>query len=350
MKATILAVDDDPILCAVYEVILGELYNLHLASSGEEALAVLQSYVRPDIILLDIMMPGMNGYETCQKIRATPLSSPIKVILVSAKALVEERLRGYEVGADDYIIKPFEESELLAKINVFLRLKNVEEIDSIKRNFLRLLSHETRTPLNGILGVAQILQDSPNLSEEEKELVSMLSSCGTELLSLSEKTMLLSELRAGNIHLDAEPTTIIELLAACQHTLTHSLTEKQLALEITGDVGVEINGDPKLLQRALQMVLDNAVKFARPGTVVGVRATTAGDRIQIAIANEGELIPTEHHEDIFTAFFVQNIDHHHHGHGLSLEIARRLVAAHDGTLSIQNHEKGPVFLFDMPTA
>jgi signal transduction histidine kinase len=350
MKPTILAVDDDPILCDVYEAILGDLYNLHLASSGEEALEVLQSYVRPDLILLDITMPGMNGYETCQKIRATPAFSHMKVILVSAKSLVEERLRGYEVGADDYVTKPFEESELLAKINVFLRLKNVEEIDNIKRNFLLLLSHETRTPLNGILGFAQILQDSENLSDEEKEFVAMICSCGQDLLHLSEKTMLLSDLRSGNIHIHAKPITIIALLAEWQHTSTQSLVEKQLSLHIEGDVDVEIDGDPKLLKLALQMVLDNAVKFARPGTVVEVRVNTVSNRIQVAIANEGEHILEEHREDIFTAFFVQNIEHHHQGHGLSLEIARRIVAAHDGTLSVQNQEKGPVFLFDMPAA
>ena len=296
------------------------------------------------------MMPGMNGYETCQKIRATPSFSHMKVILVSAKSLVEERLRGYEVGADDYITKPFEESELLAKINVFLRLKNVEEIDNIKRNFLLLLSHETRTPLNGILGFAQILQDSENLSDEEKEFVAMIFSCGKDLLRLSEKTVLLGDLRSGNIHIHAEPIMIIALLAEWQHTSTQSLVEKQLSLHIEGDVDVEIDGDPKLLELALQMVLDNAVKFARQGTVVDVRVTTVGNRIQIAIANEGEHVLEEHREDIFTAFFVQNIEHHHQGHGLSLEIARRIVAAHDGTLSVQNQEKGPVFLFDMPAA
>ena len=348
MKPTVLAVDDDPILRDIYEIILGDLYNLHLASSGEEALDVLQSYVRPDLILLDIMMPGMNGYETCQKIRATPSFSHMKVILVSAKSLVEERLRGYEVGADDYITKPFEENELLAKINVFLRLKNVEEIDNIKRNFLLLLSHETRTPLNGILGFAQILQDSQNLSDEEKEFVAMIYACGQDLLNLSEKTVLLGDLRSGNIQIHTERSTIIELLAECQHMLTQSIAEKQLSLHIEGDVEVEIDGDPKLLKFALQMVLDNAIKFARQGTVVGVSINTVGSRIQVAIANEGEHILEEHREDIFTAFFVQNIKHHHQGHGLSLEIARRIMVAHDGTLSMQNQEKGPVFLFDMP--
>src|SRR5438128_6009709 len=122
----ILIVDDNATNIAILEELLSDHYKLHSARSGEEALAALEEF-RPDLILLDIMMPGIDGYETCRRIRANPARKNVKVIMVSAKAMVSERLKGYEAGADDYITKPFEEDELLAKVQVYLRLKSVEE-------------------------------------------------------------------------------------------------------------------------------------------------------------------------------------------------------------------------------
>src|SRR5687768_14804403 len=167
MKAIILAVDDDAIILETYQAILDNEYNLHFASSAEEALNFLNAHPRVDLILLDIVMPQIDGYETRRRIRENPLFSNVKIILVSSKMRLEDKLHGYEIGADDYITKPFDASELLAKIKVFLRLKTVEEINKIKTNFISLLHHETRTPLTGIFGYTTLLQQSANLRSEE---------------------------------------------------------------------------------------------------------------------------------------------------------------------------------------
>src|ERR1700741_3402411 len=103
MSHTLLAVDDDAIILEMYQAILGEVYNLHTVSSGQEAVAFLDAHPRVDLVLLDIMMPRMDGYEVCRKIRKNPSFSHAKIILVSSKMLLEDRLRGYEGGADDYI-------------------------------------------------------------------------------------------------------------------------------------------------------------------------------------------------------------------------------------------------------
>src|SRR6185369_4138543 len=127
MKPTILAVDDDPIMLDMYEAVLDDTYDLKLVSSGENALEFLAANPRVDLVLLDIVMPGMDGYEICRRIRSDASFAHVKIILVSSKVKLEERLCGYEVGADDYITKPFEASELTAKLKVFLRLKTAEE-------------------------------------------------------------------------------------------------------------------------------------------------------------------------------------------------------------------------------
>lgn len=128
----ILVVDDDAVNLDVIEEALDNEYNIKTCLNGEETLNVIEQY-NPDIVLLDIMMPGIDGYEVCQKIRENPNLYHTKIIFISAKEMLKDRLAGYQVGGDDYIVKPFEEEELRAKVKVFLRLKYEEEIKSLNK-------------------------------------------------------------------------------------------------------------------------------------------------------------------------------------------------------------------------
>ena len=128
----ILAVDDDQANLNIISEILSDDYELQTADCGESALEVARNYI-PDLILLDIMMPGIDGYEVCRKLRSEPDLSKTKILFLSAKELLEDRLQGYDVGGDDYITKPFDEEELVAKIKVFLRLKYEEEIKTLNK-------------------------------------------------------------------------------------------------------------------------------------------------------------------------------------------------------------------------
>jgi two-component system, sensor histidine kinase and response regulator len=347
MKATILAVDDDAIILDMYQAILENDYNLHLVSSGEKALDYLNARPRVDLILLDIMMPDIDGYEICRRVRATPLSSDVKVILVSSKMMLEDRLYGYEIGADDYIMKPFEASELLAKIKVFLRLKNAEELNKIKTNFINLLNHETRTPLTGIFGYARLLQQSASLTHQEKYFVEEIQRCGDKLLESCEKTLLLSDLKLGSVPIEKARIPLSLFFSDYRQKLQESTAEKRCTLQFRGDQDLWIEADPKLFAVAINALLDNAMKFARDGTIADVNVKTAADRLRIEVANEGEKILAERQEDIFNELSVQDIAHHHQGYGLSLAIARRIIEAHDGTLTVTNHATGPVFVIEL---
>ena len=131
-QSRILLVDDNPTNLAILEEMLGDEYRRGTATSGEEALEIAPDF-QPDLILLDVMMPGINGYETCRRIRANPALRNVKIVMVSAKALVSERLEGYDAGADDYLTKPFDEKELLAKVRVYLSR------EQMKREIMEML-------------------------------------------------------------------------------------------------------------------------------------------------------------------------------------------------------------------
>jgi len=293
-------------------------------------------------------MPGIDGYQTCQRIRENALFSHVKIILVSSKVKLDERLLGYQVGADDYITKPFEASELLAKIKVFLRLKTAEEIDRIKTNFITLFNHEARTPLTSIFGYVALLENSPNISEKEKRLFKEILRCGETLVRSSEKTVLLSNLKSGGITVHKQPVHLSALLSECEAKLGDEAARQQVFFPRRHTNGISVPADPRLLEIAMDALLHNAVKFARSGTAVALDVEAEPNTIRIHVGNEGERIPPEVQETIFDEFSIQDVDHHHQGHGFSLAIARRIVETHGGALSVTNSDRGPIFTLSLP--
>jgi two-component system sensor histidine kinase/response regulator len=343
-QGRILAVDDDPIVLDTYRVVLEDFYDLHLASSAEDALHFLQCQRPVDVILLDVLMPITDGYEACRRIRLNPRHIDSKIIFVSSKIRIEERLQGYDLGADDYLTKPFEGSELLAKIKVFMRLKNVEEIDKIKTDFINLLYHETRTPLTGILGYAALLRQSPQLTLQEQSFVEQIQRSGELILRSCEKTMLLSDLKSGNIVIKRARIPVSIVLTNQQQ---QQLSAAKREIRIRGDADIWIHADPKLFGLVMDILLENAIKFSPEGTAVEVTVKSLHDQVRIEVANEGEPITREQQKAIFSEFVVPDVSHHHKGQGLNLAIARRIVEAHDGTLTISNRACGPVFAIEM---
>lgn len=343
MKPTILAIDDDPIILDMYELVLGEEYNLFTAPSGAAGLDILKAHPRVDIILSDIMMPEMDGYETCRRIRENPASAHVKVILVSSKMKLDDRLSGYQVGANDYITKPFEASELLAKVKVFLRLKNAEEIDQIKNNFINLVNHEARTPLTAIFGYAELLLESPGLSDQDQMFVEKIIEQGKLLLRSSEHTILLSNLKSGNVAIANKEIRLAELLTRHQRRFEREAESKQLSWQFHCDDDLQIAGDAKLIGLAIEALIENAVQHSRHNSAVQIKAHATDDQIKIEVANEGKQIAPHLFEAIFDELAEQDVQHHHRGQHMSLAIARRIAEAHDGMLSVHNRDNGPVF-------
>jgi signal transduction histidine kinase len=345
----ILAVDDNVIDIVTIEKLLGERYDLMTATTGEKALAIAADF-QPDIILLDNMMPGLDGGQVCRQIRADAGLRHTKIIMVSGKSRVSERIEAYQAGADDYITKPFNEDELLAKIRVYLRLKSVEEVDQFKTNVLTLLSHEARTPLNGLIAPAEMLMSEEEVDAEEKKLlIEMVHSAAKRLHRFFENVMLLSSLKSGKWQFNPEPADLCDVVHEAVCEAATKAAERKIKIEEKFEAGTTVCLDRQQIKRVIAAILDNAIRFSPPGWMVDVCVTGDNESICVSVTDRGEGIDPDYLTYVFDELSEHDIDHHSQGQGLSLAIARQIVQQHNGKISAESAKgSGTTFTVQLP--
>lgn len=349
LRSRILIVDDNERNVSILRTILGQDYALEAAGSGEEALAIAHA-LQPDLILLDIMMPGIDGYETCRRLRASPSLRWVKIIMVSARAMVSERVQGYDAGADDYVTKPFDEDELLAKVRVHLRLKSIEEVDALKTNILDLLQHETRTPLTGVIGPAQILMsDEPLDVDARKDFARVIFGSATRLHDLFQKVMTLLELKSGTVRFQRAPVDVPDVVRAAIAAVAEQAAQKHVTIDPVGWDAGSAPMDRKYIMMAVTAILGNAVRFSPPGGKVVVGLSRQDDHVRVTVTDRGPGIAPSFLPRVFDEFTDADLAHHSQGHGLSLAIVWRIIRAHDGTIAVESQPgDGTTFTLDLP--
>ena len=347
-RCQILAVDDDPMNIAVLEDLL-EDYDLCTAATGPEALERAGS-CRPDLVLLDIMMPGMTGYEVCEHLRQDESLRDVKIILVSAKATAAERLKGYEVGADDYVVKPFDCEELLAKVKVYLRLRSIEEVDRLKGSMLRLLRHEVRTPMTGMISGLEILADAcPEDPVERKGMVDLVLKNVHRLGHLLEKVIELSALEAGERVFNVEPVDLSDLLRAAADEKAPLAAQRDIEISVDSTDSVTVELDRPAIEQVLGDLLDNAIRFSADGATVEIRIEESGEQVAVVVVDHGKGIAPEALPHLFTSFSDSDMVHHTKGTGLSLAIAQRIVRQHRGRIEAESDSgRGSCFKVILP--
>jgi len=335
--ANILIVDDDKRNLRILEEILDDDYMLHKAESGEEALNMIDS-VNPDTILLDIMMPGIDGLEVCRQVRQLPKHQDTKIILISGKAMIEERVAGYEAGADDYVTKPFDDEELLAKVKVFTKLKSTQEIDRLKTNFLSLITHETGTPLNHIIGISDLLLDR-DLDEDSLSFIKGLRGAALELHDKIEKILLLSRVRQGQMA-DRIEMLVEQLVYDVIDMLGVQRDSERVKINI--EEGVLITGDFLLLQKLLTYIIDNALKLTPNNLPIEILASKelVGGKwfMSIDVIDAGPGLSEDEIVHLFDAFYVNDLLHHKQGLNISLALCEQIVALHSGKIKATNND------------
>ncbi len=348
-KSKILLVDDDPASLCILEEILSDEYCLKTAASGEEALKITQEF-KPDLVLLDVMMPGIDGCTVARRIREELTLRHTKIIMVSANTMLPERLAGYEAGADDYVDKPFERNELLAKVRVFFKLKSVEEIDQIKGDLLSLLSHETNTPLNSIMVPAELLMLDEDITPTRRwELAAMIFESAKRLQSLFDDVLKLTAMKAGKRRFDPSPLELSEIARQAMDAVAEKARERRIEIVEKFAKHGPVNVDKDEICGVVTNVLDNALRFSGPGNVVTVAVFREGDKLCLSVTDRGPGIDPEFMPRVFDEFTCADVIHHTSGRGLSMALAREILQGHDGSIGVESTVgEGTTFTVRLP--
>ncbi|MFO1076435.1 MAG: response regulator [Planctomycetota bacterium] len=353
----ILIVDDDEMNLEMLDAVLGDRFELQRARSGEQAIAALRDFAA-EVVLLDIVMPGIDGYETCRRITSDPATDSAKVILLSGKSTKAERMRGYEVGASDYLVKPFDPDELAAKVDVFLALKSAQDASRAKSAFVANISHEIRTPMTAILGNSENLRDGSLSPAERTEALDTIWRNGQHLLELLNNILDLSKIEANGMVVERLECSPFEMVTEVLEMLRSRAQARGLALDarVEGGVPVTIRTDRTRLKQVLINIIGNALKFTERGGVhVRMRMApqpTAEPLLEVEVEDTGIGIEAEKIQTLCQPFVQadSSVTRRFGGSGLGLSISKRLAGLLGGDLAIRSVPgKGSIFSVTVAT-
>ncbi len=358
----ILVVDDlNKNVQLVIEILDYVGYSTTFATNGKQAIERVK-IAKPDLILLDLMMPDMNGLEVCEHLKSQAESADIPIIFITASNDQSYLLEAFNLGAADYITKPFNPSELLARVRTHLELKQTRDelqntlieltksqqeawkLARLKTQFLANMSHEIRTPLNGVLGISELLSYT-NLNQQQLDYLKTLKSCGDDLLNLINDILDLSKLEVGEVRLESQKFNLYDLTQDLKSIFSFQAENKGLEfiLNINPDVPRELKGDPLRLRQILNNLISNAIKFTPTGQVtvqINVQEQKQPEKIILlfTVTDTGIGIDSEDHRKIFQ-YFTQvdaSTTRRYGGTGLGLAISQQLVKLMGGEIGVKS--------------
>lgn len=362
----ILLADDEPTARDTLEAFLyPENYNLIFASNGLEALNQLQNF-EPDVILLDVMMPGLDGYEACQRIKNNSSWRHIPLILVTALNSKEDVVRGLDAGADEFLCKPINGLELRARIRSMLRIK--QQYDQLaatlrlREDLASMIVHDMRTPLTIILGFSELLLEDvrvvpPHLLRDITQIrqqVQRLHVFVNDLLTTAK-------IENNQLILNCSLVDVNQLLLELQqsHQVIAQSKGINLVLETSLTQPRQVDLDRNLFYRLLDNLLANAFKFSKSGSTITLQveypdrqngsSASPGSSVRIKVIDEGPGIPLEYRERIFDKFeVIAAVERHISQIGLGLAFCKLVVEAHGGRIWVEaNESKGSTFVVEI---
>ncbi len=362
----VLVVDDDALNRDVLTRRLERQgHRVVTAVNGMDALSALreQSF---DVVLLDIMMPDMDGYEVLGRIKEDEQLNPIPVIMISALSEVQSVVRCLEAGAADYLTKPFNPTLLRARIDSCLEKKRgrdretllfeqlqqnyrkLQELEKLRDDMRNMIVHDLRTPLTAVIVGVQMLEKHGELNPEQREMMAIAVSGGKTLLGMINELLDVEKLESGTTQLNYETLSAAKLIAGAVEQVTSLAEEGSLMLMVEVEPGLpSFSGDESKLSRALVNLIANAIKFT-PAGWVKISASSAQDEILFAVRDTGEGIPQESFDRIFEKFGQLDAPNRA-GTGLGLAFCKLAVEAHGGRIRVESTPgQGSTFSFTIP--
>ena len=360
----VLVVDD---IAANVRLLAGILkvadYDVLTAESGADALQKVEEFA-PDVVLLDVMMPEMDGFEVCRRLRENPHTAALPVVMVTALHETEDRVRALEAGADDFLTKPVNEIEVVARVKSLVRVKrgrdelestlsDLQRAESLRDSLASMLVHDLRAPLTTILAPLEMLSSNAfgELNEMQSEVAEMATRGANRLLYLVNELLDVSKLESGNMTLQPSEFLLAPVVEeALELTGVLAGRDEQLVeREYSNDF--QVRADEDLLRRVLSNLLSNAVKFTPSDGRIGVGAKTGDNEVLFWVRDEGDGVPPEYRDKIFEKF--GQVESRQEGRklstGLGLTFCKLAVEAHGGRIWIESEAgRGSTFFFTLP--
>ncbi|MCW2243020.1 ATP-binding response regulator [Azospirillum canadense] len=378
--AAILIVDDNHSNVELLrEILKHDGYTGVRGETDPRVVPALCEAERFDLLLIDIRMPHMSGFELMERVRAIHADDYVPVLVLTAHTDQETRRKSLELGANDFLTKPFIAWELLHRVRNMLDIRMLyrraaeenrelerrvtertaelsaaldaaRQADRAKLDFLSVMSHELRTPLNSIIGFAEVLakDGQDRLGERDsQEYVTLIEESGKALLTMVNKILDYTRASTGGIELSESDIDLPHLLDSCLSLLAPKAQAKSVALSVdslpqggppTSRSPVTLRADDRRLREMLMGVLDNAVKFSHPGGRVGARIERRADAVAIIVSDDGPGIPPDIAGRIFSPFTQaeRSLVRKHEGIGLGLPIVRRFAELHGGAVVLDS--------------
>lgn len=372
---TILIVDDNPHnLQVLGNVLKDNNYEAEFATNGKAALEWLKNK-QFDLILLDINMPGMNGFDVCKIIRSDITLSELPVIFLSADADRETILKGFEYGAQDYVTKPFDSRELMARVKTHLALKKsreqlknlnlsleekvrertqqlkeafdkletanlqLKELDIAKADFLKMISHQIRTPLNGLSGSIEILKEHKE-SEEIIKMIEILDISVKRLEKFSLNALLITEIKTERENFSKNYIPLSQLISNClnDYDLSNLISNRSIKVEVSNMYSdLKIQGNLRLLQTAIINVLDNAIQFSDAESAIKLNVILNDKDVVLEIIDHGIAFPPKSIK-IINEQLSSNELPINPNLGLGLNLVKLIMDFHYGKIILRNNK------------
>ncbi|HEX9995507.1 MAG TPA: response regulator [Abditibacterium sp.] len=365
----VLVVDDLPTNVKLLATILKlEGFRISTAGSGIEALQFIENAApddSPDVVLLDVMMPEMDGFETCQRIRNNPATLQLPVVMVTALRETFDRVKALDAGADDFLTKPVEEIEVIARVKSLVRAKRgrdelerayaeLRRAEELRESLTQMLVHDLRTPLTAVLVSLDMLGRAQTgaLNPSQKELVAISTRGGGSLLALINDLLDVAKLESGQMNLDWRAVSIEELAENALREVAPLVGSRDAQIERHWAPNlVPTLADTHLVKRVLVNLLSNALKFSPLRSTISIGAHQIGSELQFWVRDNGYGIAPEHQKLIWDKFGQAEARRKDArvSTGLGLTFCKLVVEAHGGVIGLDSEVgKGSTFYFSLP--
>lgn len=352
----ILVVEDDRLNARIITSILKpEGFVTAEAHSAEKALELFETF-QPDLVLLDIVLPGMDGIEACRRIKNELGGAAIPVIFITALHKPEDVVAGLSAGGVDYVIKPFQAKETLARIRTHLSLRvlmeqhvalidDLSKANSAKNHFLGIAAHDLRNPLTSIRGLSEFLMEDSTgpLNEDQSAMLKSIHGATQVMLDLLNELLDISVIESGETRLDCVPCNFVDVVADAVALSAIQASKKNMRFDLKrGTLTQALMLDPRKFRQVVDNLLSNAIKFSPPGSTIIVEVSEEPGHQSLSVRDQGRGIPQGEMGKLFQSFGRTSVrpTGGEKSTGLGLAICRKIVEAHGGSIAAINMESG----------